>query len=173
MKKKYEESLKTCILLARIIFFTIAADNSDKYQSEVLDKIFEIQCKLEHDRTAGGFIGGRYGVKWYQQIFTKLAVKIGFTNMCPIFRLPGFYAFDNANPRAAYQKWCAAFDGVLTESDIDLIVSSAIKNDDNFYEYGVQAYKNMQDQKRWTLAGELYSIWLYWKKTRENVKNQN
>lgn len=30
-----------------------------------------IQRKLEHDRTAGGFIGGRYSVKWYQQFFTK------------------------------------------------------------------------------------------------------
>ncbi len=166
MKQKYEESLKNCILLARIIFFTMSADISDKYQSELSDKIFKIQCKLEHDRTAVGFIGGRYSVKWYQQIFTKLAVKIGFTNMCPIFRLPGFYAFDNANPRAAYQKWCTAFDGVLKESDIDLIVSAAIKNDDNFYEYGVKAWKNMQDQKCWTLAGELYSIRLYWKKKR-------
>ncbi len=91
MKQKYEESLKNCILLARIIFFTMSADISDKYQSELSDKIFKIQCKLEHDRTAGGFIGGRYSVK---------------------------------------------------------------------------AWKNMQNQKCWTLWGELYSIRLYWKKKR-------
>ena len=84
--------------------------------------------------------------------------------MCPIYRLPGFYAFDNADPCRVYQKWCAAFDGLLSKSDIDLIVSAALKNDDNFYEYGIKAWENMQEQKRWNLAGELISIWRYWKK---------
>ena len=82
----------------------------------------------------------------------------------PIYRLPGFYAFDNANPRRVYQKWCAAFDGLLSKSDIDLIVSAAIKNDDNFYEYGIKAWENMQEQKRWNLTGELITIWRFWKK---------
>ena len=78
--------------------------------------------------------------------------------MNPIFRLPGFYAFDNANPRAAYQKWCAAFDGVLKKSDIDLIVTAAINNDDNFYEYGVKAWEDMQLQKKWNICLEAATI---------------
>ena len=124
----------------------------------VFEKIFQIQRKIEKNQKYAGLFGGRYGVKWYQQIFTKFAVKLGFSRMNPIFRLPGFYAFDNANPRAAYQKWCAAFDGVLKKSDIDLIVTAAINNDDNFYEYGVKAWEDMQLQKKWNICLEAANI---------------
>ena len=156
--KKYEESLKTCILLARIQFFTISADPNDEYQNALAEKIFQIQRKIEKNQKYAGLFGGRYGVKWYQQIFTKFAVKLGFSRMNPIFRLPGFYTFDNANPRAAYQKWCAAFDGVLKKSDIDLIVTAALNNDDNFYEYGVKAWEDMQLQKKWNICLEAANI---------------
>ena len=162
--KKYEESLKNCILLARIEFFTISADPEDEYQKALAEKIFQTQRKIEKKQKDSGLFGGRYGVKWYQQIFTRLAANLGISKMCPIYRLPGFYAFDNADPCRVYQKWCAAFDGLLSKSDIDLIVSAALKNDDNFYEYGIKAWENMQEQKRWNLAGELISIWRYWKK---------
>ena len=161
--KKYEESLKNCILLARIEFFTISADPDDEYQNALAEKIFQIQCKIEKNQKYAGLFGGRYGVKWYQQIFTRLAANLGISKMCPIYRLPGFYAFDNANPCRAYQKWCASFDGLLSKSDIDLIVSAALKNDDNFYKYGIKARENMQEQKRRNLAGELISIWRFWK----------
>lgn len=161
--KKYEESLKNCILLARVSFFTVSCDPNDEYQWNLATKILEIQGKIERNQKYAGLFGGRYGVKWYQQLFTKLAANLGISKMCPIYRLPGFYTFDNADPCRAYQKWCAAFDGVLKENDIDLIVSAAIKNDDNFYEYGVKAWENMQEQKRWNLAGELISIWRFWK----------
>ena len=156
--KKYEESLKTCILLVRIQFFTISADPNDEYQNALAEKIFQIQRKIEKNQKYAGLFGGRYGVKWYQQIFTKFTVKLGFSRMNPIFRLPGFYAFENANPRAAYQKWCAAFDGILKQSDIDLIVTAAINNDDNFYEYGVKAWEDMQLQKKWNICLEAANI---------------
>ena len=156
--KKYEESLKMCILLARVSFFTISCDPDDEYQWDLASKILEIQNKIEKNQKYAGLFGGRYNLKWYQQIFTKLAVNLGFSRMNPIHRLPGFYAFENANPRAAYQKWCAAFDGVLKESDIDMIVAAAIKNDDNFYEYGVKAWEDMQLQKKWTICLEVANI---------------
>ena len=38
--KKYEESLKNCILLARIEFFTVSADPEDEYQCQLAEKIF-------------------------------------------------------------------------------------------------------------------------------------
>ena len=101
--KKYEESLKNCILLARIEFFTISADPEDEYQNALAEKIFQIQCKIEKNQKYAGLFGGRYGVKWYQQIFTRLAANLGISKMCPIYRLPGFYTFDNANPCRVYQ----------------------------------------------------------------------
>ena len=45
--KKYEESLKNCILLARIEFFTISADPDDEYQNALAEKIFQTQRKIE------------------------------------------------------------------------------------------------------------------------------
>lgn len=156
--KKYEESLKMCILLARVSFFTISCDPDDEYQWNLATKILEIQGKIEKNQKYAGLFGGRYGLKWYHKIFTKLAINLGFSKMNPIHRIPGFYALNNANPRAAYQKWCAAFDGVLKESDIDMIVAAAIKNDDNYYEYGVKAWEDMQLQKKWTICLEAANI---------------
>ena len=84
--KKYEESLKNCILLARIEFFTISADPADQYQNQLAEKIFQIQRKIENKQKDNGLFGGRYGVKWYQQLFTKFATNLGISKMCPIYR---------------------------------------------------------------------------------------
>ena len=168
--KKYEESLKNCILLARIEFFTISADPEDEYQCQLAEKIFQIQRKIENKQKDNGLFGGRYGVKWYQQLFTKFAANLGISKMCPIYRLPGFYAFDNANPCRVYQKWCAAFDGLLKESDIDLIVSAALKNDDNFYEYGVKAWKTCRNKNAGTFWASLFQSGGFGKrKLREKI----
>ena len=60
--KKYEESLKNCILLARIEFFTISADPEDEYQKALAEKIFQTQRKIEKKQKDSGLFGGRYGV---------------------------------------------------------------------------------------------------------------
>lgn len=156
--KKYEESLKMCILLARVSFFTVSCDPTDEYQWNLANKILKIQSKIEKNQKYAGFFGGRYNVKWYQQVFTKFAVALGFSRFNLIYRLPGFYGFENANPRMAYQKWCAAFDGVLKESDIEMIVTAAINNNDNFYEYGLKAWEDIQLQKQWSFGCEIVNI---------------
>ena len=56
--KKYEESLKNCILLARIEFFTISADPEDEYQCQLAEKIFQTQRKIEKKQKDNGLSGG-------------------------------------------------------------------------------------------------------------------
>ena len=158
MTNIYEENLKTCILLARASFFTVVADLDDDIQRELCEKIEKCQREVEHNQANNGLFGGRVDMKWYHHIFTPLAIKLGFTRMNPIYRIPGFYEFDNANPRKVYQKWCAAFDGVLDEDDIQLITTVAINNDDNFYEYALKTWENMEVQKKWSVCGELRNI---------------
>ena len=118
MQKKYEEQLKICIFLARVEFFTVIANQDDEFENALDDKVWKLITKNKLDEgSTGGLFWGLYGVKWYQQYFSRIAVKLGFLKMCPIFRFSGFYTSDNANPRRAYQKWCAVFDGVFKEQE--------------------------------------------------------
>lgn len=154
--KKYEESLKTCIFLARTEFFTVVADLSDEYQSNLCKKIENIIEKNKLESPAnGGLFGGRYGVKWHHQLFAKAAVAAGFSRMNPIFRIPGFYTHKNANPRKAYQKWCNAFAGAFDNKDYETIISASIENDDNFYQYGCEAWNDINEQKNWSVSREI------------------
>lgn len=153
----YEENYRTCIFIARLDFFMMSANLDDPIEDALQDKVWDIiQENFLWDPENTGFIGPRMK---RDLAFRSALIKIPLALHCmlynPIFRLPGFYDGKNSNPRGVYQRYCRAFADKLTFEECKIIENAAVAIGDDYYNWGVEAWKFMKHQKAWSWKIEI------------------
>ena len=173
MKKRkiYEEQYKTIVLFTRLNFFPLSINFESESDKVLSRRIMQIICKKNLIRHSyDGFLGPRRQSKWTK--LAKYAVKFGFSTVCPIYNIPGFYTQDNANPCKIYQKWCQAFDGQFTTDELAYIEKTSIENGDELRYLADRTWLNMKIQHEWTWLKELNHLISFWtSKLSKNSKN--
>lgn len=147
-KRKYVESLETCVFMGECIDYLQHGKNI-----LILTKLLTSFTQVLSNKKSLGFEGFPRRSTWIGRVLSRV-----FPSCSWVFRIPGIKLSGTSNAKRAYQLWCQAFSWIDSDTAKE-ICDCAIENGRPNEWRGHQAWIMLKDQNRYI---PIFSEILWW-----------